>query len=357
MAKIRIQTHHLKKGMIIKEDVYTHVGVIIVPQNTIVTKEVHELLTRHFVDDVIVEYLPEKKGGVQKALKTSREKQKKMKEFTRTFHIAEETLSQNLMEIVQQDKEIDVPALLDMVQSVVSKADNDTDLCNMLLCMRNSSENLYAHSIHVALYARLLADWGKFTATETDLVVLAGLLHDIGHLKYSEKEWKDICLHEEMEKHYHEKHPHYGYKMVHNKTLDHRVKQAILTHHERMDGSGFPMGVTYSNINNVARVLAIADTYATLSMGEPGYSAMPPFEILNFLHTQEIGKFDSGYLSVFMEHIMQSFIQRKVLLNNGQTGTVIMLNKLNLLKPLVQIEDYFVDLAIQKGLDIKEVLL
>ena len=88
---------------------------------------------------------------------------------------------------MQQEKEIDVPALLDIVQSVVSKADTDADLCEMLSFMEASSEKLYAHAIHVALYGRLLAGWVQLTSEDTELVVLTGLLHDIGHLKGMEK--------------------------------------------------------------------------------------------------------------------------------------------------------------------------
>lgn len=352
MASIRMQTNRLKKGMVIRSDVYTNNGVVIVPEGTVVTKEVYELLTRHFVDDVVVEYIPENKIKSKNTAGMASEKQRKVNEFIKQFHIAEELLSQNLMEMIQQDKKLDISTLLSTVQSVVNNAGDDIELCDMLLSMKMSSENLYAHSIHVALYARLLAGWMNFAPEETELVVLAGLLHDIGHVNGAEQ---SICLHEELEKSCNEKHPHLGYKLVANKLLDHRVKQAILTHHERMDGSGFPMGVTYSNINHVTRILAIADTYATLSVEEPGYPAMTPFEILNYC-TSEIGKFDSGYLLAFMEHIAQNFIRHMVRLNDGQIGTIVMLNKMALTKPLVQVGERFVDLAIQKELEIIEFL-
>ena len=56
MAQMRIPTSRLRKNMIVKSDVYTRSGVIIVPAGTEVTKDVVSLLTRHFIDDVIVEY-------------------------------------------------------------------------------------------------------------------------------------------------------------------------------------------------------------------------------------------------------------------------------------------------------------
>lgn len=357
MANLRIQTHHLKKGMMIAADVYTHAGVIIVPKDTVVTKDVVDLLTRHFVDDVIIDYEPKKKDTwqLQKGRKTSKKNSNKSEKFVQAFHVAEESLSQNLKEIVQQDKEVDIQALLELIQTVVNKAENETELCTMLHCMKCSSEALYAHSIHVALYAQLLARWAELPPEETELVMLAGLLHDIGHLNYSETAQNGFCLHEELEKRCQEKHSLYGYKLLQNKTVNYRIKQAVLTHHECMDGSGFPMGVAFENINDISRVLSIADTYATLSMEEPGYPVMSPFEILKYMQSQEFSRFDSRYLLTFMEHIAQNFIQHEVLLSNGKKGTIVMLNKLDLTRPLVQMEDRFVDLTVHKDLEIKEI--
>lgn len=332
--------------MIITADVYTNNGVVIVPKGTCVTKEVYDLLTRHFVEEVIVEYDTGKK---------SKEKIRN-KEFKQSFHIAEEVLSLNLKEIVQQDKEVDIHELYDVVQNVAAKADNDVELCKMLHNIEITSENLYTHSVNVALYAQLLARWAGLSEEYLEMVVLAGLLHDIGHLQYSETAQGFLCLHEELEHRYQEKHALYGYKMLKNKTLKYQIKQAVLTHHEYMNGKGFPMGVSFENINDISRILAIADSYAVLSVEEPGYPSMSPFELLNYMHSQEFCKFDSSYLLIFIEHVAQNFIRHEVLLNNGKKGVVVMLNKMDLTRPLVQVGEQFVDLAIHKELNIVKLL-
>lgn len=87
MALIRIKTHHLKKGMLIKSDVYNRSGVILVPAATN-TAPVMDISSR-----------------------SRRLDPQKMKEFTKTYHIAEDTLSQNLKDIVLKDKEVDIPSL------------------------------------------------------------------------------------------------------------------------------------------------------------------------------------------------------------------------------------------------------
>lgn len=357
MANLRIRTNRLQKGMIIKSDVYNRTGTLIVPADTVVTKEVFDLLTRHFIAAVIVDGpSPLGSSDTSSLPKEPGIDPKKMEEFTQAFHVAEETLAQNLKDIALQDKEVNITALMDMVNTVVNKADGDINLCDMLFRMKHSSETMYSHSINVSLYSQLLAQWMNFYKDDFEAVALAGLLHDIGHLKYPENEQKSFSLHNELTRRYHDQHPIFGYRLVQQKNIDYRVKQAILTHHERVDESGFPMGVSLQNINHIARILAVTDTYTTLITDEPGFPAMTPFAALQYLEQQEFNKFDSSYLLVFIERIAQNFIRHEVQLNDGQVGTIVMLNKVDLTRPLVQVGTHFVDLAMRKDLTIVKVL-
>ena len=359
MALIRMKTHHLKKGMIIKSDVYTRSGVILVPEDTVVTKEVFDLLARHFIDDVIIDYAAESTPAPITVISQNRKtiNQKRLKEFTQTYKVAEETLSQNLKDIVLKDKEIDVPSLLGLLSSVINKADGELSLCDMFYHMQRTSDTLYSHSINVALYAQLLARWVGLEPEEIELVSLAGLLHDIGHMKYPEQELHSFTLHDGLDKLCHEQHPTLGYHLLQNKNIDHRIKQAVLTHHERFDESGFPLGVSFVNINQITRILAIADSYVTLITEEDGHPALIPFDALKVLQDTDYKKYDSKFLTTFIERISQNYIQHEVLLTNGQTGIIIMFNKTNLTKPLVQVDNLFIDLSLQKDISIEKILL
>lgn len=344
--------------MIIAADVHNRSGVILVPAYTEVTKEVFDLLTRHFIDEVVIDYSTEKTEppALLGAPSERTISPVKLKEFTQTFHVAEDTLSQNLREIVEQDKDIDIQSMLNIVNSVINKADSEVNLFDMLYSMKHNSESLFSHSINVSLYAQMLGQWVGFSPEEIEVLSLAGLLHDIGHLKYPAEDQKKFSLQKELQKRYRDKHPALGYKVIQQKEVDFRIKQAVLTHHERMDESGFPMGISFTNINNISRVLAIADTYATLTTEEPGLPAMSPFDVLKQFQNIDLGKFDSRYMITFIERISQNFIQHDVLLTNGQVGTIVMLNKTDLTKPLVQIGTYFMDLSIRKDVGIKKIL-
>ena len=377
MAQKRMWTRDLKEGMVVKADVFTRNGVIIVPVRTVINQEVLELLARHSIREVFVEVdapkpaepvvKPEPVKPIEAApvpvvvpnFLVEREKAQRMEVFTATFHVAEETLSQSLRELAYQDKDVNIDQLLNMVNSVVAKADNDVNLCDMLFKMKQSAESLYAHAINVSLYAQLLARWIGLSAEEIELVGIAGLLHDIGLLKcQQEEEGIPIYFHDEHDNEVRiwERHVVYGYNMIKDKPLDIRVKQAVLTHHERMDGRGFPHQMDYRNINTISKVLAIADTYDTLTLIEPDYEPLSPFEALRQLNYEYYLKLDADMIMTFVDRMAQNFIRYEVILSNGQRGRIVMINKHDQARPLVQVGDEFIDLSKQTDITIIKLL-
>ncbi len=238
----RVHTDRLRKGMVIKNDVYSRTGAVLIPVNTPVTKEVLALLTRHFIDYVMVDY--------------------------------QSTASS--------------PADIPSPESVPK--------------IRQKQEEEFLEG----------GSYGK---------------HSI-----------------------------MGYNLLKDKNIDLKVKQAILTHHERQDGSGFPLKVKTGNINHISRIIAIADTYDTLTMTEPGIKPKSPFWILKHLEDTGYHKYDSNMLMTFISHLTNNFIRHNVRLSNDVIGQIVLINKFNLTRPLVQIGNSFIDLAVRNDLVIKELL-
>jgi len=359
MPTMQIRTDFLKQDMIIRADVYTNSGVVIVPKDTVVSKEVCSLLAKHHITEVTIgcdEPQPEEKAPAPQAWQPKLDPEK-LEEFKQTFRITEEALSESLKDIVYHDEEVNVPQLLSMVNSIVEKSDNVMNLCDMLFFMKESAGNLFTHAINTSLFGQLLARWADLSERDIEAVAVAGLLHDIGILKCQEEGESFTTFHDEMEKLCCENHVAYSYNLCKDKNIDIRIKQAILTHHERLDESGFPLGVSQKNINEVSRILAIADTYDTLTMTENGTERLSPFSALARLDDVSYGKLDPRLLMIFLEHITQNFIQHRVLLNNGQLGTIVMINKMNLPKPLVQLDKgEFIDLSSRKDISIIRIL-
>ncbi len=363
MKEKMIGIEELDEGMLIAADVYTRNGTILVPENTVATVEVINLLARHSIMEVIIgeesdepetdaddsnvsdegSDIPDTMNAVENRQET----------FEDTFRAGQEILGKSINKIINREP-VDTDQLLDIVDAIAAKADNDVHLFDMLFKMNQGSKDIFIHSINVSIYAQLLAKWMDFEDEEIELAGIAGLLHDMGLLVCWKEGEKNISLHGEYENTCGKKHMVHAYNLLKDTDLDIRLKQAVLTHHERMDLSGFPQKLSYKSLNNVSRVLAIADAYDTLITKEKGYEAMAPLAALNYMFDNCYIKFDSEMLVCFIQRLVQNFIQFEVVLNDGQRGKIVMPNKNEPARPLIMVDGGFVDLSLRKDLSIKE---
>lgn len=365
MIERMVSREELKQGMLIIADVHTQGGVVVVPRNTTVTAEVVKLLTKHSIKEVLIgETVSEKGkpsgedfdilGNALDMLAYLQEREAKQETFEDTFQIARGQVKVFFDKIIA-GKETDIYEALDIVATVVDKADNNVNLFQMLYKkMNQKTEDLYTHSINVSLYAQLLAKWASLPADDVELAGIAGLLHDIGLLVCHEKGEKSITLHGEYMNKCGIGHMVHGYNLIKDMNVDEKLKQAILTHHERMDLSGFPQRISYRNLNNISRVVAIADAFATFTMKESGFKFMMPIEALCYMFDHCYIKFDTDMLIKFIEHVVRNFMQYEVLLSDGRRGKIVMAGKREPARPVVMVNDEVVDLSVHKELSITE---
>ena len=145
-------------------------------------------------------------------------------------------------------------------------------------------EYIAGHSINVAIIAGSLGKGLGFDRKMQQELVLAGLLHDIGKTRIpSEILMKTHCLtSDELE--FIELHPTFGYEMIRSSVeLSDRITICVLTHHERLDGTGYPHRLSGAKIDAFTRVIMLADIYESL-IGERTYrNALTPGDALNEL--------------------------------------------------------------------------
>lgn len=130
------------------------------------------------------------------------------------------------------------------------------------------------HSDRVLCYAKALGEKMALPAEEMHLLSYAAILHDVGKIgislnvinkpgKLTPDEYQRI-----------QRHPMIGYKILSNITSLHGVALAVLQHHERIDGKGYPQGLTGDQIIISAKILAISDTYDAMTSSRPYRQAL-----------------------------------------------------------------------------------
>ena len=113
---------------------------------------------------------------------------------------------------------------------------------------------------------------------------------------------------------------------------------------------------TTTNIHKMALSHIVATGYDTMIMVEEGVKTRSPFWLLKHLEDTGYQKYDSNMLMTFISHVTNNFIRHKVRLSNGLIGQIVLINKFNLTRPLIQIGNSFIDLSVRKDIGIQEIL-
>ena len=133
------------------------------------------------------------------------------------------------------------------------------------------------------------------------------------------------------------------------------MRLAALQHHERMDGSGFPSGLTGKDIHEYARIIAVADIYDNITTEREGYVKQTPFSAIAQISEDMFSKLDPAVCMPFLNNIKHVFLGSTVTLSNGLQGILVGYPEDFAAHPLIRItQDQVVDLNEHKNIKIIE---
>jgi len=157
----------------------------------------------------------------------------------------------------------------------------------------------YGHSKKVSEYAVALSQALGLPRDRIDTIRAAALLHDIGKVGIPDailnkegaltaEEWEPV-----------KEHPQLGVEILRHVAELVNCLPAILHHHERYDGTGYPSGLKGSDIPLEARILAVADAYDAITSLRPYHKQLPPQQALAELKRLAGAQFDPELVDVF----------------------------------------------------------
>ena len=161
-----------------------------------------------------------------------------------------------------------------------------------------------AHAKLVSELCKQTAQALGYNAYEISKLALGGLMHDIGKIAINveildkpgpltDEEWKEMRQHAEI-----------GYKVISSIQDMTEVGKAILAHHERWDGNGYPMGLKWSEIPLDARIIALADTYATMVSHHAYKPSVSKDEAIAEIRRNAGTQFDPEIAELFIEKVI-----------------------------------------------------
>lgn len=352
MNKI-VNIDEVEIGMVIDKPIYRENGALLVPEQTIVTNRLKYLLIEYGVSKVTV------RNSNQLELDTSTESIRKtitFKIFNEEMIRATENIKQQLLQLTVDGALVNLDKLSNSILNLLNISENNIQLMDMIYCMRNYDDETYIHSVNVAMMCKIMGEWIELHTEDRKVLLLCGLLHDIGKLEIPKEilTKTGYLTQEEME--IIKCHPGMGYTTIKDLNIDDRVKMAVYEHHEKCDGTGYPEGLKGSQIGDFSKIVTIIDIYDAMTADRAYRKGICPFKVIQILSDEGYEKYDPKYLMIFLQRISETYINKYVHLSTGETGKIIMINNNDLSRPLVKVEDRYIDLSKCREISIEVVL-
>lgn len=222
-----------------------------------------------------------------------------------------------------------------IVNDLVSELLYKDDLTYNIIDFKNYDSYTFQHCLNVAILSISTGISLKLNESSLHELGIAGMLHDIGKMlipveilnkpgKLTDEEFTII-----------KEHPVNAVKQLKN-LVSSDVLRAIESHHEKLDGTGYPYGRTENNISYYAKILAVCDVYDALTSDRPYRKATFSNEVIEYIMGCADTHFDYDILKHFIKIIVAYPIGTFVKLSNGQLAVVIKNYKENILRPLIR---------------------
>lgn len=338
-------------GLILAEDIFKN-SVLIMPKNSHVDEEIIAKLRAFGVERIAV-YVPAfhetEKEELPPVFDPHREFKKQYREnVDRIKTVLHDLAAGRKLKLEQMEV---------VFNSAFTQVMDNYSLIESINEMRKTDAYTFTHGLNVSLYGGLIARWMGLPDHDIRKVIQAGVLHDIGKVKIPPQilNKKGPLSPEEREQV--KKHAAFGYGLIQaHQEVSQDVKEAVLMHHERVNGTGYPLGITGEFLSIYTKIIMLADVYDALTSERVYKKRITPFD--TFVELEKIGydNFDPQVLLVFLSNIASYYTGAKVKLNTGEVGEIACILPQNITKPLIVVNGKCIDLSREPEYAIVEML-
>jgi len=212
--------------------------------------------------------------------------------------------SQEMMKnLLESPTAENIGEVMTTISEIVDLIVTDNETNNYLLNITSHDFATYTHSVNVGILSISLAKalYGQSDSHDMHALGAGFFLHDLGKVrvnlsiinkpgKLNDQEWQEI-----------RKHPNHGFDILtETDKLDKESRIIVLQHHERNDGTGYPLGIKGDDIHPYGRICSVADVYEALTSIRPYKPQMPPFEALRIMQKEMLHHFHRNVFERFV---------------------------------------------------------
>lgn len=227
-----------------------------------------------------------------------------------------------------------------LIEDIVEKLMCDDNVTLHLMNGKNEFEDIYFHSLNVAVIAMMIGRAKGYSAKQLKELSFAALFHDMGKIKIPTAILRKQVPLTEPETNYLKLHTKYGLDLANQiEGFPEPAKTVIAQHHELRDGSGYPEGLKGDEIDELAQIVIVANAFDNLCHTPIASEQKIPYTALSHLYKNCKHLYKEENLNILIKFMGVFPPGTVVQLSNNMVGLVISVNASNLLFPNVLIYD------------------
>ena len=249
-----------------------------------------------------------------------------------TIKIVRQTFTQ-----IEASRRINVLDLRDAVDKILDEVLSHSNTLVHLVDIRTFDDYTFAHSVNVCILSLLTGISLSYNTLQLKELGIGALMHDIGKTKIpldllnkptrlTKKEFQLMQQHSEQ-----------GFEILRNyPEISILSTHVAYQHHERINGSGYPRGLSGNDIHEYSRIVAVTDVYDALLADRVYRPAFLPYDAIRELTRGAYTLFDPRVVAALLDNIAIYPVGSVVQLNTGDVGIVMDVNKQSQHRPIIR---------------------
>lgn len=262
---------------------------------------------------------------------------------------------------------VNMRAMQTQVDNIINDLVNNSNIMYGMAEVKEYDDYTYEHSVNVCVLSLILGIDQDYSKLQLQALGIGSMLHDIGKIKIPLdiiKKPSGLTYDEFIEV---KKHPWTGFKLAtESNDLPRGAAQAILQHHEHIDGRGYPRGIDGTSIHEYGLIVAVADVFDALITDRPYRRGFSNYEAIRIMQQRTGTHLAKRFVEALLRHVDLYPPGTVVVLSNNDLAIVTQDNPADRNRPRLKLlfdanrkayeKDNVMDLADHKDISITKVL-
>jgi putative nucleotidyltransferase with HDIG domain len=255
----------------------------------------------------------------------------------KTIHEEALAAAQSIFDGAGRGSALNSPRARQTVSDLLGSVTRSPEASLLLTQMRRFQNDLFTHAVNVCVLSLVVCTLEGFPYDVSELG-LGALLHDLGQVRLPRNLIRKADGFTDQERRLMEQHPALGAAMLDQaKDIPTAVQHIVMEHHERLNGTGYPLQSRGDDISPLSQLVSITDVYDAMITGRCGV-IQRPIDVLRQLYLDaNAGAFDRDLVEKVIRSLGVYPVGSLVELNTGERGIVLAANRADTLRPTIRL--------------------